>query len=288
MKIQNFKYGGIKLKDCSGISIINNIVTNNTYYGIDIADSRYTHTISRKVIIYHNFFIDNTVQADCGYPNPTIVWDYGYPSGGNYWSDYKGVDYHSGSHQDEPGSDGIGDSPYTIDSDIVDRYPLMTMMTVFIKPKSVKARPGDTIRYTIMLSWKPKAWRKTINVTITIWLCRCVHHRSSDITISQLHVYRRELRITPSSNPSLITSISIKLPENIEPPTCIPIKPLMYIKLTTYHIRVEASVNGFRSYDSSTLEIMPMKATPHLNLIIIIMMFLLVLLFEYYALTRRA
>jgi hypothetical protein len=53
------------------------------------------------------------------------VWDDGYPSGGNYWSDYTGADVKSGPNQDLPGSDGIGDTPYIIDANNTDRYPLM-------------------------------------------------------------------------------------------------------------------------------------------------------------------
>jgi len=55
----------------------------------------------------------------------TNVWNDGYPSGGNYWSDYTGVDEKSGPNQDQPGSDGIGDTPYFIDGYNQDRYPLM-------------------------------------------------------------------------------------------------------------------------------------------------------------------
>lgn len=46
---------------------------------------------------------------------PSInVWDNDYPSGGNYWSDYKGFDYFSGPYLNETGSDGIGDMPHVI------------------------------------------------------------------------------------------------------------------------------------------------------------------------------
>ena len=77
--------------------------------------------------IFHNNFIDNTYQAYSeGAPN---TLDDGYPSGGNYWSDYAGVDLYSGPYQNETGSDGIGDTPYVIDEYNVDHYPLIKPWT---------------------------------------------------------------------------------------------------------------------------------------------------------------
>jgi parallel beta-helix repeat protein len=74
--------------------------------------------------IYHNLFIDNVVQAEDDWGVAT--WDNGYPSGGNYWSDYTGQDWRTGPNQDEIGSDGIGDTHYEGRSTaVVDRYPLM-------------------------------------------------------------------------------------------------------------------------------------------------------------------
>ncbi len=72
--------------------------------------------------LHHNHIISNTVQAS---DNGLNQWDDGYPSGGNYWSDYNGTDNKSGPNQTDPGSDGIGDTPYIIDGDSQDRYPLM-------------------------------------------------------------------------------------------------------------------------------------------------------------------
>jgi len=59
---------------------------------------------------------------------PASIWDDGYPSGGNYWSDYNGTDFHWGPDQSKMGSDGIGDTQYVIDEYIVvnqDNYPLV-------------------------------------------------------------------------------------------------------------------------------------------------------------------
>jgi len=53
------------------------------------------------------------------------TWDEEYPSGGNYWSDYSGVDKKSGANQDRHGSDGIGDTPCVIDKNNQDNYPLI-------------------------------------------------------------------------------------------------------------------------------------------------------------------
>jgi len=58
--------------------------------------------------------------------NGTNIWDNGYPSGGNYWSDYSGEDKYSGLCQDQPGADGIGDTPYPIPETARDKYPYMS------------------------------------------------------------------------------------------------------------------------------------------------------------------
>ncbi len=52
------------------------------------------------------------------------TWDDGYPSGGNYWSDYQSSDFYCGPYQNMTGSDGLGDTPYVIDANNTDHYPL--------------------------------------------------------------------------------------------------------------------------------------------------------------------
>jgi len=74
-------------------------------------------------IVYHNGFCNNPIQASsAGCFN---IWDNGYPCGGNYWSDYTGVDLCRGPYQNRTGRDGLGDTPYTIDAFSVDRYPIL-------------------------------------------------------------------------------------------------------------------------------------------------------------------
>lgn len=108
---------GIYIRYSSNNCIIGNNVTANNRFGIYLSSSSNNN-------IYHNNFVNNTYHA-LTLNFPDNVWDLGYPSGGNYWSDYSGVDIKSGAGQDLPGSDGIGDTPYIIDANNVDHYPLM-------------------------------------------------------------------------------------------------------------------------------------------------------------------
>jgi parallel beta-helix repeat protein len=71
--------------------------------------------------IYYNNIIDNFIQA---YDENSNYWDLGYPDGGNYWSDYGGVDDFRGPGQNISGGDGIGDTPYIFDFS-QDNYPLI-------------------------------------------------------------------------------------------------------------------------------------------------------------------
>jgi len=83
------------------------------------------------------------------------IWDDGYPSGGNYWSDYAGVDEKSGPNQNQPGSDGIGDTPYVINSNNRDNYPLINTFADFslsASPLSLSINKGESITFTLTLT----------------------------------------------------------------------------------------------------------------------------------------
>jgi len=117
---------GIRLEYSSNNTVSRNNLTDS-YYGIHLRESSF-NIIQRDNIknntcgifldtsdnnkIYHNNFMNNTNQALVS--TSSNAWDNG--SRGNYWSDYGGMD---NNH------DGIGDTPYVIDSNNRDNYPLM-------------------------------------------------------------------------------------------------------------------------------------------------------------------
>jgi parallel beta-helix repeat protein len=108
---------GISLYWANSNTIANNTVSSNKEYGIRLS-------LSNSNKIFHNNILGNTNQAYDDTNNGN-QWDNGYPFGGNYWSDYTGIDHNSTANQDVPPPDGIGDTPYIIDSDSQDNYPLM-------------------------------------------------------------------------------------------------------------------------------------------------------------------
>lgn len=114
---------GVWIDSSNNNRILENNIVNNSV-GITFSDSS-------SNTIYHNNFINNSQQVfDFHWTSPWIppsinMWNNTYPSGGNYWSNYTGVDNLSGPNQDQPGSDGIGDTPHTIDDNNIDYYPLM-------------------------------------------------------------------------------------------------------------------------------------------------------------------
>jgi len=97
-----------------------------------------------NIILTHNSFIDNAVQfsgcfcKDYNTTEPIHTWDDGEE--GNYWSDYNGTDNNG---------DGVGDTPYVIDVQNQDRYPLM--QSVATLPTATPKMPVETIIAAIAL-----------------------------------------------------------------------------------------------------------------------------------------
>jgi parallel beta-helix repeat protein len=120
---------GIRMySPCTYNTITANTAANNTYDGM-IDDSMNGNGTFNQNEIFHNNFVNNTYPfINRGTGN---IWHNDYPSGGNYWSRYNGTDQYSGVDQDQTGSDGIGDTPYTFAGNNVDKYPLMQRWTEF-------------------------------------------------------------------------------------------------------------------------------------------------------------
>ena len=132
--IENNDYG-ILLWDSSGNVVRGNSITKNQY-GIGLFNSSNHNNISENNItknylsiwlfgssstsVYHNNFVNNTKRI-VTLGSVLNVWDDGYPSGGNYWSNY--------TEQDSD-ADGIGDTPYVIDENNQDNYPLIKHFTI--------------------------------------------------------------------------------------------------------------------------------------------------------------
>ena len=118
-----------------------NTIRNNTIYDSEIGI--YLKWSSNNNLIYHNNLIYNRDQA---WDDSSNSWDNGYPSGGNYWSDYTNPD---------DDNDGIGDVARPIaKGENQDNYPLMTS-SVDLEPPTSFIDPIQTY------------WNNTKSLTVT-------------------------------------------------------------------------------------------------------------------------
>jgi parallel beta-helix repeat protein len=125
------EHGVLFFEYCNNNDVIGNTISNNDY-GIDFMDS---NCFGNRV--YHNNLIENLWQGSDVTDNGN-QWHDGYPSGGNYWSNFDdpgegAFDDFNGVNQNILGYDGIvdqglpsgGKNPYLIDLDSRDDYPLI-------------------------------------------------------------------------------------------------------------------------------------------------------------------
>jgi parallel beta-helix repeat protein len=113
---------GVYVALSEGNVVEGNTVTDSVIFGVTIRQAGGNS-------VFHNNFVNYwQVDVSDAFVN---VWDDGYPSGGNYWSDYSGVDWFCGAGQNVSGSDGLGDSPYGTNVNNTDAYPLMGFFRVF-------------------------------------------------------------------------------------------------------------------------------------------------------------
>lgn len=154
------KRWGILLRSSTNSTIIGNNITQNKW-GIELSGdaSRDSLIVENNIgynedgirfhcqfsgEIYHNNFLYNSRQAlrskITGVP---FIWN--FKEKGNYWTDYDGED---------ADSNGIGDTPYVINEENQDNYPLMfPAIPIIDSPQLVYApilsMPKEYINYTI-------------------------------------------------------------------------------------------------------------------------------------------
>ncbi|MGD0027441.1 MAG: rhodanese-like domain-containing protein [Candidatus Bathyarchaeia archaeon] len=127
---------GVLITEGDSTVFENNITSND--YGVCLNNSQ----VSSGNLVYNNNLLNNTYQAATS--GASGLWDDGYPSAGNYWSDYNGTDLFSGAFQTQKGSDGVGDTPYTIDANNTDRYPLIRPWLWGPRNLTITAAEGGT------------------------------------------------------------------------------------------------------------------------------------------------
>jgi len=154
--VSNSTYG-YDVCDSGNITVFDNVGTNDsygiysednsqfTYYGNSIIDSNYsfnsfydsigavfdntfsnasTYMIyiykSYHIEFYHNNFLNGTSVSAYIKDASSLSWNLSLPVGGNYWSSYNGT-----------GADGIGSTPYAVNSSNMDFLPLTSKWSAY-------------------------------------------------------------------------------------------------------------------------------------------------------------
>jgi len=135
---------GIQIRDYSNINVISeNTIVNSDDQGIRLLYSDFNEVIDNTLVnsgigisiyvsnnntLHHNNFINNTKQFST---NEWYAQQWGYGVSNNtiyrnYWTDYNGTDING---------DGIGDTPYIIDENNQDNYPLIEPADIPVIPE---------------------------------------------------------------------------------------------------------------------------------------------------------
>jgi len=146
--LTNTNYG-IGMSFSSNNRISGNRLSGCTHYGVWLYSSL-------NNLFYHNNFINNTPQVQFS-SSCKEFWDNG--GEGNYWSNYNGTDANQ---------DGIGDTPYVIDANNADRYPLMGPFNTFdVGTWNGVAYGIDTVSNSTITNLSFNATAKTLSFNVT-------------------------------------------------------------------------------------------------------------------------
>lgn len=149
----SFKMGGICLNRSHNNTISNSLLCSNEDYGI-----KFIKCYGNRV--FHNDLVGNTIQA---WDSGNNSFNFTYPVGGNYWSDYGGPDNFHGPGQNISGGDGIGDFPRPVPGGIAnDSYPLVNPINV--QTMNCDLKPGwNLISVPLIVGGPPEQVLKSIN-----------------------------------------------------------------------------------------------------------------------------
>uniref|UniRef100_A0A7C4FGW0 Right handed beta helix domain-containing protein n=1 Tax=Ignisphaera aggregans TaxID=334771 RepID=A0A7C4FGW0_9CREN len=205
-----------------------------------------------NITFYHNSFVNNSLDngKQVYITREGYKWDSGYPSGGNYWSDYTGVDVKKGVNQDEPGSDGIGDTPHQVSiyPGELDRYPLVKRPphpsksqlnlipppNIVIEPPQVRIAtptPTATARTTPITTSAPTATPSptpTATVTTTFTSTPSTHTSAQQTTAPQTK--------TTQSASSTVSTTTATAPQRVFDATTLIVSGLVAVAVITVAI----------------------------------------------------
>ncbi len=128
--LNQITYCGVALEPSPNNTYYANYLANNLW-GIDTVGSLLNPN-GNESVLFQNNLVNNVYQVSTVTHYKSDYFDNGKE--GNYWSNYNGSD---------ADRDGIGDTPYTIDANRLDRYPLMTPVNMSEVPDLIPewARP---------------------------------------------------------------------------------------------------------------------------------------------------
>jgi len=184
--IKNWGMGGLLLDGSFDCTITGNVIegssslggsntrvvgNNITIYSVYSQSRVWFRSIHPGIFYHNNFLSPITIQEGANH-----IWDNGRE--GNYWSNYNGTDANG---------DGIGDTPYVIDDNYQDRYPLMAPFDIdsvpvelpewatppsvhLINPENtIYASTNVTLEFTVnkQTSWVGYSLDEQDNVTVT-------------------------------------------------------------------------------------------------------------------------
>ncbi|MFB3889622.1 MAG: PQQ-binding-like beta-propeller repeat protein [Candidatus Bathyarchaeia archaeon] len=118
---------------CNNCSIHDNNIANNGF-GVELGNVT-EDFVGKGNQIFHNNFENNRQQVQVGSLTDLCTWDNG--SVGNYWSDYQS----KYTNATEIGNSGIGNTPYVIDANNADYYPLMKPVQATVPSQSSTPTP---------------------------------------------------------------------------------------------------------------------------------------------------